>query len=316
MTEFQTGQNAARLSEDIGDVLSAIRKLISADEMSEKSEPSSGNMGDADPAETLARRYGGEAGLARQLVQRKGVEAQPSLGNASEDEWPFGAAPNGPETPETSLRQARIMRHSQFPDEASAIPETRREAPEKPPRRVVKAVRYDRDAEVVPNLANAANSPTDKRRGTPLQLEAAHRICADRVEMPSGEIPVPGFIRARHFAQVKDVSPVAPKTAQSDPVDDDANFAEAFDWKANLGATSTAEPAPQPSPAQPKDAVAVEAVTPESLALASDEEIREVLREMIREEMHGDLGQRFSRNLRAVIRREVAAAIDEQMDRF
>lgn len=44
--------------------------------------------------------------------------------------------------------------------------------------------------------------------------------------------------------------------------------------------------------------------------------IRDTIRDMIQEELHGELGQRFSRNLRAVIRREIAAAIDEQMDRF
>ncbi|AUH32555.1 hypothetical protein [Paracoccus tegillarcae] len=44
--------------------------------------------------------------------------------------------------------------------------------------------------------------------------------------------------------------------------------------------------------------------------------IREVIRELIQEELHGELGQRFSRNLRAVIRREVAASIDEHLERL
>ena len=38
----------------------------------------------------------------------------------------------------------------------------------------------------------------------------------------------------------------------------------------------------------------------------------DLLREMIQEELQGEMGQRFSRNLRAVIRREIAAAIDER----
>ncbi|MBU3029924.1 hypothetical protein [Paracoccus marinaquae] len=49
---------------------------------------------------------------------------------------------------------------------------------------------------------------------------------------------------------------------------------------------------------------------------AEEQSIRDLLREMIREELHGELGERFSRNLRAVIRREVAAAIDDQLERF
>lgn len=44
--------------------------------------------------------------------------------------------------------------------------------------------------------------------------------------------------------------------------------------------------------------------------------IRKTIRAMIQEELHGELGERFSRNLRAVIRREIASAIDEQIDRF
>lgn len=51
---------------------------------------------------------------------------------------------------------------------------------------------------------------------------------------------------------------------------------------------------------------------------AEDEEttIRELIREMVQEELHGELGQRFSRNLRAVIRREVASAIDDHLERL
>jgi len=32
--------------------------------------------------------------------------------------------------------------------------------------------------------------------------------------------------------------------------------------------------------------------------------------------LQGEMGQRFSRNLRAVIRREIAAAMDDQLDRI
>ena len=44
--------------------------------------------------------------------------------------------------------------------------------------------------------------------------------------------------------------------------------------------------------------------------------IRKTIRAMIQEELHGELGERFSRNLRAVIRREIASAIENQMDRL
>lgn len=43
--------------------------------------------------------------------------------------------------------------------------------------------------------------------------------------------------------------------------------------------------------------------------------VRNQIRELIQCELQGELGQRFSRNLRIVIRREIAAAVDEQFDR-
>ncbi|WP_255329710.1 hypothetical protein [Paracoccus albicereus] len=50
--------------------------------------------------------------------------------------------------------------------------------------------------------------------------------------------------------------------------------------------------------------------------IVDDPAMRALVREIIGEELHGELGTRFARNLRAVIRREVAAAIEDQMDRF
>ena len=47
-----------------------------------------------------------------------------------------------------------------------------------------------------------------------------------------------------------------------------------------------------------------------------DECIRDLLREMIREELSGELGERFSRNLRVLVRREIAAAIDAELSRL
>lgn len=43
--------------------------------------------------------------------------------------------------------------------------------------------------------------------------------------------------------------------------------------------------------------------------------VRGQIREIIQSELQGELGQRFSRNLRIVIRREIAAAVDDQFDR-
>lgn len=64
-----------------------------------------------------------------------------------------------------------------------------------------------------------------------------------------------------------------------------------------------------------RDGAADNEVATDSSA-ADEATVREVIREIIQEELHGELGQRFSRNLRAVIRREVAAAIDEHLERI
>lgn len=87
-----------------------------------------------------------------------------------------------------------------------------------------------------------------------------------------------------------------------------------------IATVSTEMPESLPTEAAPvaaAPAMAADLVDPAEDA-ADDEEttIRELIREMVQEELHGELGQRFSRNLRAVIRREVAAAIDDHLERL
>lgn len=64
------------------------------------------------------------------------------------------------------------------------------------------------------------------------------------------------------------------------------------------------------------DMPATASAAPADILSEEEQSIRELLREMIQEELLGELGQRFSRNLRAVIRREVAVAIDDHLDRL
>ena len=63
------------------------------------------------------------------------------------------------------------------------------------------------------------------------------------------------------------------------------------------------------------EAVADEAA-PQGFTDEDDEGIRDLLRELIREELNGELGERFSRNLRVLVRREIAAAIDAELSRL
>ena len=47
--------------------------------------------------------------------------------------------------------------------------------------------------------------------------------------------------------------------------------------------------------------------------MMDDKTMRAHLQEMIREELEGEMGARFSGNLRAVVRREIATALDERL---
>lgn len=279
-----TPRSAARLSEDIGDVLTAIRRLIAEDEalvaarerMTQAAEP---RFIQEDGGEFLARRYGGNASLARKLA---GVSA--SQDDLNEEGWPLGDQANAPDAARPT---GQILRHD-----------------------------FSTDARV-------------EQKEPPLRLDENLRSLPMQAEDPAQ--PGPG---ADFAAMVDDVA-------------DEAGFAEAFDWKArmrpDLPVTETG-PAPEPDcvPARmspPRSVWAVEhdalpdtqeqaapiaqpaapSTVPTISGLSPEEEeksIREILREMVQEELHGELGERFSRNLRAVIRREVAAAIEDQLDRL
>lgn len=73
------------------------------------------------------------------------------------------------------------------------------------------------------------------------------------------------------------------------------------------GAAPVTPIAPQPS--IPVDQLVDQAVT----RMLEDGSLRSHLQEMIREELEGEMGARFSGNLRAVVRREIATALDERL---
>ncbi|WP_347139738.1 hypothetical protein [Paracoccus sp. SSK6] len=285
MADPRFSQNAARLSEDIGDVLSAIRRMIADDDALSTArdgvrDDRNGLVQD-DAGEFLARRYGGNAALARQLVGSAGrpapVAAEPAKAPAAAQS-PICAKPE-------ALPMAKV---------------------------------------------------------SPLRLGAERRIQEPEAPKASGWR---AWLRPEPREAARQVAPapvpVAASVVQADhDIGDDADdFAEAFDWKARMR-PELDEPAPFAALRQEQRlsgwtlppeapaaidtvarlAAAAEAFDAEMQAQAGIEEteqdIRDLLREMVQEELNGELGQRFSANLRAVIRREVAAAIEAQLDRF
>lgn len=349
-------QSAARLSEDIGDVLTAIRRLIAEDEALVAARDrlaaervSRDGIIDEDSADFLARRYGGNAALARRLAQ-----SSPRPEPAQQHEgWPLGQLANAPDAARPSAAPA--MEAPQPRNQLARILSSQSAAatdqPDMPvsPRRDGQPVKAQTTAEPPLRLEPERRADPALRVTVP---EFGWRS-AIRAELPLGRYqPAPGEAgdagrqAARAFAAM---------------VDDEDDFAEAFDWKARMRPdpekrASSSQPeiaqASQPvaslnpqrsgratepagpladaaghddacsgSPLSAKPAtggaggagvVTITGLSPED----EEQSIRELLREMIQAELHGELGQRFSGNLRAVIRREVAAAIDDQLDRL
>lgn len=287
MADPRFSQNAARLSEDIGDVLTAIRRMIADDDALSSARDSiraerNGLVQD-DAGEFLARRYGGNAALARQMVE---TAARPV---------PAAAAPE--------------------PEPAPPIPQF-----------ILRAR---------PEAAPAASV-------SPLRLGAERRVDEPEAPKASGWR---AWLRpeAREALPQVEPDPVPAAANLAGPVqdfaDDADDFAEAFDWKARMrpeleepAASAEAKPVelrlsgwtlpPEPASVDTVARLAAEAdafaAEQQAQAAGIDEEqgIRDLLREMVQEELNGELGERFSANLRAVIRREIAAAIDAHLDRF
>lgn len=375
-----TRPSAQHISEDIGDVLGAIRRLIAEDEALVSARDRLKGAGAShlaevpadpeaeDPAETLARRYGGNAALARQLAHLHDdldFSAQGDDGG-----WPLGALANGPEAarptlavvPDAGMSGAAAFERVLAGIEAAGAGKAEDfPQPHNDLARRLSGSHADRDA-------MAEEDGGQPGETAPLRLDAGHMI-AEHLPAPEAEAPVwsplalgsatvespVGFDadfdwKARMRPDPHDLSPASAGDAQEvqpNPAAAETAFVEvpltagAFPTftpslmamplagaqmplpplgMAELSPARTEEPGPGQAAESPAtEAPATDAPTTEPRAdILGDEEqgIREMLREIIREELVGELGQRFSRNLRAVIRREVAVAIDDNLDRL
>lgn len=320
MADPRLSQSATRLSEDIGDVLSAIRRMIAEDEAlsstrdrlrAERDALDSLIHSDAmheDAGEFLARRYGGNAALARQLAGA----ADPSPANVVEESWPLGDSANASD----AARPKQVLRHGQFDAESgnpSLIHATAVAANDITPLRLEQRVQQpEAPADIAPKQGGWRSWIRNEPRKS-LDTAAKHAI------EDSPKIEATPASAAQEFEGL---------------VDDDSDFAEAFDWKSRMRPELPVTAASLPVDAQPQPAEedvvssvmaevdaaqeAAEAdVEDASLLLkADDPALRDLLRTIIQEELQGEMGQRFSSNLRAVIRREVAVVIDQHLERF
>lgn len=138
-------------------------------------------------------------------------------------------------------------------------------------------------------------------RGAPRRLRLDR---TRRVDLDERVVTLP-----RRDAGGADPSP-AGLPASRRPADflEEDDFADAFAWKERGAGV------PEPVVRAPEAAVgpaAAEMPSPPPIGLGQAD-LRIALREMIREELQGELGARLSGNLRSVIRREIANALDAQ----
>ncbi|GHG26928.1 hypothetical protein [Paracoccus aerius] len=289
MADPRFSQNAARLSEDIGDVLTAIRRMIADDDALSSARDSiradrTGLVQD-DAGEFLARRYGGNAALARQMVE---TAVRPAPAPAVEE------VVETPPVPQFILR----ARPEVVPP-ADAAPlrlgaERRVEQPETPKPSGWRSWLRPELREAAPQV-EAAPAPA---------ADSFSALVDDSAE-DEDDFAEAFDWKARMRPEIEEPKPVAlaagklsEQRASGWVMSPDHG---AVDTVAHLAAEAAAFDAEQRAVADADD---------------EDRAIRELLREMVQEELNGELGQRFSANLRAVIRREIAAAIDAHLDRF
>lgn len=361
--------SAARLSEDIGDVLGAIRRLIAEDEAMDYVRENQGRQRSfaSHDAPLASVRNGGAAAMARRMVA-DGVAAMAD--KPAEQRLPL-IADRDRHVPR--MRSAPLTAHRDVPFEHAAGA-----AQSQSPLRLRESDRVIGDAAdwvwhdaqpVQANTLTGAHISDDdfaeafdaKARMRP-ELTKVTPVPQARMVVGKHALPIendsPDARLTRHpFSSVDGFGDIAARQEVPEAMTDNVGSCDECDDRdgampqvslsipayvdADLTEHEVADGVPDDfrvaahseksrplmtdtQPAQvDQDMVSVSA--PAGVAstgsieeLADDEEqsIRDLISEMIQEELHGELGQRFSRNLRAVIRREVAAAIDEHLERL
>ncbi|MDO5612900.1 MAG: hypothetical protein Q4G14_06605 [Paracoccus sp. (in: a-proteobacteria)] len=303
MNDMTHPNSAARISDDIGDVLSAIRRLIAEDEAFADGAAPDADAAPVGDGDLLAHRYGGNAALARRFAAPHRLEdaVADSPAGAAHALHPF---------------EVEVMSDSPAPAPAPALAAAE-DAPDSAPLRLSAADRIPPQAEAGKDTPPAAPRRSRwSRIGLPVNRRAAARTLAQ----PVAETPAPEAVQP---AQAQFLEPLSVETTAA--VDVLALDAAAIQSSAAAEATpAMADPDPVivegDEAEQPLPAVAGPASSDLDLALGNDADdagqaLREMIRDIVQQELHGELGQRFSRNLRAVIRREVLAAIEDNFDR-
>lgn len=121
-----------------------------------------------------------------------------------------------------------------------------------------------------------------------------------------------GRLSFAHRAKETEAAVPAPDRAAPGPAD-----APAPADPASAEAAEYVEPAPhdlEPQPAQDgaDEAAADEAAGDEDETLIDEETLRQLIAQIVRDELHGQLGERITQQVRKLVRAEIAKALDER----
>ncbi|MBK4217045.1 hypothetical protein JJJ17_14020 [Paracoccus caeni] len=255
--------SASRLSEDIGDVLSAIRRMIAEDE-----------------ALIAARDRLSEGSKVDGPFWRDTVAAEEVLnGAATEQAEIIPLAPLRLETPVVS-------------DDPLTVPD---------------GATHQFEALVDLEEDDFAEAFDWKQRMRPEMIRPV-------LVPPVVQDPVPSAPEELGMAEAV---PLLPKIEDIEPLNRHlAMFS--LPWR-QVTTGANLDHMPQVAPTEDKVSpvtasadIALDKAVREPTELQA-EMIRKMVRSMVRDELHGSLGERFSHNLHAVIRREIATAIDEHL---
>lgn len=166
--------------------------------------------------------------------------------------------------------------------------------------------------------AEAANAPQSP--AAPMRLQPSDIVRAGDVETETPKRDLAGSLSAKIEALEAAIARTEDQWEPDGESDDDysGTKTKAVEWPVENGfaQAKTSESEAEPVATFMRDPKVAGGQTNSSTALdLSEEELRELVAQIVREELQGALGERITRNLRKMVRREIARALAGQSTR-
>ncbi|TDL84312.1 hypothetical protein E2L08_02250 [Palleronia sediminis] len=274
-------------SKDIEDVLASIRRLVAVEPPRGKEPPprlvltSDLRVGPGRPAAAPEDEAAGVSFVTRKAFTGKSLRERIA-------ELEAAVSPRPDFEPDGSEDQA--------PHRPTGLPE--RAEPRIPEPRITTAAAMDPNAILAPVPEVAPND-----EGFVLPDETPHRPFADWQDAPRGGTDRPRFV----LEPVDEVTPLhsfgggdAPAAAEETTEDDWRGTKPAQDDAG--GYTAVEDVAPDDTGDGPEPAE-------DTAEILDEDDLRDLIAEIVREELQGELGERLTRNIRKLVRREIMRAL-------